>query len=264
MSIIKEWINSRKLIFELAKNDFGMKFAGSFFGILWAFVQPVVTVLLYVFVFQIAFKAGPTSDGFPYVLWLIAGLCPWLFFNEALVSASNCFLDYSYLVKKVVFPISVLPAIKIISALFIHAFFIVFSLTVYCFMGKLPGLGFVQLIYYVFCLLVLVLGLSFLTASIMPFFRDLNSIIGIIMNIGMWMTPILWNISNLENQIIKTILAINPMYYIVNGYRDSFMNGCMVWQHPLLTLAFWLEIVVIYALGISTFKKMKPHFADVL
>ena len=125
MSIIKEWINSRKLIFELAKNDFGMKFAGSFFGILWAFVQPVVTVLLYVFVFQIAFKAGPTSDGFPYVLWLIAGLCPWLFFNEALVSASNCFLDYSYLVKKVVFPISVLPAIKIISALFIHAFFIV-------------------------------------------------------------------------------------------------------------------------------------------
>lgn len=264
MSIVKEWINSRKLIFELAKNDFGMKFAGSFFGVLWAFVQPIVTVMLYVFVFQIAFKVSPTSDGFPYVLWLIAGLCPWLFFSEALTNASGCFLEYSYLVKKVVFPISILPAIKIISASFIHLFFVVFSLAIYCVMGKIPGLGFIQILYYLFCLLVLILGLSFLTASVMPFFRDLSSIIGIIMNIGMWMTPILWKISDLGNSPIKTILAINPMYYIVNGYRDSFMNGSLIWQHPMLTLAFWLEVAIIYVLGISTYKKMKPHFADVL
>ncbi len=93
---------------ELARNDFGMRFAGSFFGIVWAFIQPIVTVLLYVFVFQVAFKANPTNGDYPYVLWLIAGLSPWLFFSESVVNATNCFLEYSYLVKKVVFPISVL------------------------------------------------------------------------------------------------------------------------------------------------------------
>ena len=115
MKILKDWVDNRKLIVELAKNDFSMKFAGSFFGVVWAFVQPIVTVLLYVFVFQIAFHAGPTDDGYPYALWLIAGICPWLFFSEAIPSASNCFIEYNCLVKKMVFPISILPLIKIIS-----------------------------------------------------------------------------------------------------------------------------------------------------
>lgn len=99
MQIIKEWINNKRLIMELARNDFGMRFAGSFFGIVWAFIQPIVTVLLYVFVFQVAFKANPTSGDYPYVLWLIAGLSPWLFFSESVVNATNCFLEYSYLVS---------------------------------------------------------------------------------------------------------------------------------------------------------------------
>ena len=264
MKILREWIKSSKLIVELAKNDFGMRFAGSFFGVLWAFVQPIVIVLLYVFVFQVAFHAGPADGGYPYVLWLIAGLCPWLFFTEAVTSATGCFVEYNYLVKKVVFPISILPLVKTISASFVHVFFVVFSFLIYLLMGKVPGISFVQIIYYCICLLLLVIGLSFLTSSIVPFFKDLQSIVPIIMNIGMWMTPILWNIDAIGNQYLRMALSLNPMFYIVNGYRESFMNGHWIWEHPGLTLAFWVELLLIYALGISTFYKSKPHFADVL
>ncbi len=264
MQLVKDWINNRKLIFELAKNDFGMRFAGSFFGVLWAFAQPVVTVLLYVFVFQVAFHANPTNGDYPYVLWLIAGLCPWLFFSESVVNATNCFLEYSYLVKKVVFPISILPVVKVISASFVHFFFILFSFFIYCVMGKVPGPQIVQLLYYLICLLLLVIGIAFLTSSIVPFFRDIQSIIVIFMNIGMWLTPILWNISDISNRTIQIILSLNPMHYIVNGYRESFMNGCWIWEHPGLTAAFWIELLIIYAAGVSSFYKMKPHFADVL
>lgn len=72
MMILKEWISNKKLIAELSKSDFSMKFVGSFFGVAWAFIQPIVTVLLYVFVFQVAFHAGNANGDYPYVLWLIA------------------------------------------------------------------------------------------------------------------------------------------------------------------------------------------------
>ncbi len=264
MKIVSEWKTNKKLIVELAKNDFGMRFAGSFFGVVWAFVQPIVTVLLYVFVFQVAFHANPTNGDYPYVLWLIAGLCPWLFFSESVVSATSCFLEYSYLVKKVVFPISILPIIKVISASFVHLFFIIFSFFIYCIMGKIPGVSCIQLLYYLCCLLLLVVGIAFITSSILPFFRDIQSILTIIMNIGMWLTPILWNMADIHNRTVQIILSLNPVYYIVNGYRESFMNGYWFWQHPVLTIVFWVELLIIYAVGITSFYRMKPHFADVL
>ncbi len=264
MRILKEWINNRKLISELAKNDFGMRFAGSVFGAIWAFVQPIVTVLLYVFVFQVAFHANPTNGDYPYVLWLISGLIPWLYFSESVVNATNCYLEYSYLVKKVVFPISILPIIKVISSSFVHLFFICFSFFMFVVFGKIPGISFVQIVYYLICLVLLIIGLSFVTSSIVPFFRDFQSIITIIMNVGLWVTPILWNLSDIGNHTVQIIMSLNPMYYIVNGYRESYMNGPWIWQHPWLTLVFWAELLIIYAVGISSFYKSRDHFADVL
>lgn len=108
-------------------------------GIVWAFVQPVITVLLYWFVFEKALNAGTqaTKEGIniPYVLWLITGLVPWFYFSDALSSVTNTLIDYSCLVKKVVFNISILPAVKIISALFVHLFFCVFMVVIFACYG---------------------------------------------------------------------------------------------------------------------------------
>ena len=106
-SFVKEVWNSRELIFRLAKNDFKTKYAGSYFGIIWAFVQPIVTILIYVFVFGLGLKMTPQSTEYPFVLYLIAGIVPWFFFSDAWVSATNCLIEYSYLVKKMVFKISI-------------------------------------------------------------------------------------------------------------------------------------------------------------
>ena len=122
--MLKEIISNRKLIWDLSKNDFKTRFAGSYLGIIWAFVQPIVTVLVYWFVFEkgmhasgINLRSGITA---PFVLWLIAGLVPWFFFQEVLSGGTNALMEYSYLVKKVVFQIDILPIIKLISALFVH------------------------------------------------------------------------------------------------------------------------------------------------
>ena len=96
-----EIYKNRKLVFSLAKNDFKTKYAGSYFGTIWAFIQPIVTICVYWFVFGLALRNG-SDKGVPFVLWLIAGLIPWFFFQEGLIGGTNALLEYNYLVKKVV------------------------------------------------------------------------------------------------------------------------------------------------------------------
>ena len=136
MNVFKELYQNRKLIWKLSKNDFRNKFAGAYFGIVWAFIQPMVTVAVYFVVFQLGLRVQPAATGYPYICWLVSGIIPWFFFSDALPSASNCLLEYSYLVKKVVFKISVLPIVKVISSLFVHLFFIVFAILIFCTDGK--------------------------------------------------------------------------------------------------------------------------------
>ena len=142
--IPREIRQNRKLIGTLAKNDFKKKFAGSYLGIIWAFVQPIVTVFVYWFVFQFALNAGTQSTkrgiAVPYVLWLIAGLVPWFYFSDAFNSGTHALVEYNFLVKKVVFKISTLPAVKVVSSLFVHAFFILFMLIMYACYGMFPDL----------------------------------------------------------------------------------------------------------------------------
>lgn len=264
-----ELYQNRKLIFDLAKNDFKTQFAGSYLGIIWAFIQPIVTVLVYWFVFEKGLKSGGvnTSAGItvPFVLWLIAGIVPWFFFQDALNGGTNALTQYSYLVKKVVFKISILPIVKVISALFVHLFFIAFTLVLYSAYGHFPDLYTLQIFYYTFCMMVFVLGLVYATCAIVGFFRDLTQIINIILQVGIWMTPIMWNIDTMDlPSWLISIFKLNPMYYIVAGYRDSLINKVWFWDNIGLTVYFWIVTIIVFGAGNLIFRKLKVHFADVL
>lgn len=267
--ILKDLLNNKKLIMNLAKNDFKTKYAGSYLGIIWAFVQPIITVVLYWFVFQLALNVGSqfTKEGIevPYVLWLVAGLVPWFFFQDALNAGTSALLEYSYLVKKVVFNISVLPVVKIISALFVHVFFCAFMLILFACYGYFPDLYTLQIFYYSVCMIVLAAGIVYLTSAVVVFFRDLSQLIGVFLQIGVWMTPIMWNIDVMNfSPVLTFVLKANPMYYIVSGYRDSLINKIGFWENPILTIYFWVLSILLFFLGSTIFKKLRVHFADVL
>ena len=263
LQLVTDLNNNRSLIWNLAKNDFKTKYAGSYLGIIWAFINPVITILIYWFVFQYGLKAGsPVQDTF-YIFWLMSGLIPWFFFQDSLINATNCMLEYSYLVKKVVFKISVLPIIKIFSAIFVHLVFIGFLIIVGIIQGKYPDFMVLQLIYYSLCTFFLVLGLSYTTSSVVLFFKDLSQLIGIFLQIGMWMTPIMWSYSILPDRY-QWLAKLNPMYYIVEGYRDTLINKVWFWDRYFQTVYFWVLVIGIFVLGSVIFKKLKPHFSDVL
>lgn len=261
-----ELYQNRKLILNLAKNDFKTRFAGSYLGIVWAFVQPIVTVLVYWFVFQVGLRSGNVQD-YPFVLWLVAGLVPWFFFQEALNGGTNALIEYSYLVKKVVFKISTLPLVKVISALFVHAFFVLFTLVLYTCYGYYPDLYVLQIVYYSFALFVLTLGICYATCAVVIFFRDLTQIINIVLQVGVWVTPIMWNIDDMGQRMphfLVMIMKANPLYYIVNGYRDALLNKVWFWERFDLTCLYWFITAVVFAVGAVIFKRLKVHFADIL
>lgn len=260
-----ELFQNRHLIWKLAKNDFKKRYAGSYMGAVWAMIQPVVTVAMYYIVFDKIMGNGMdrgTGD-VPFVLFLTAGLVPWFYFSEALNNGTNAMLEYHYLVKKVVFKISILPIIKIIAATFIHVFFVCVLLVVAAVYGYYPTVYTLQIFYYSACLFIFVLALCYTTCAIVVFFRDLAQIINIALQIGMWATPILWDISRLDGGWI-TVLKLNPLVYIVNGYRSAICERQWFYQDFFSTMYFWIVTVVLFGIGAAVFKRLKVHFADVL
>ncbi|MDE7354951.1 MAG: ABC transporter permease [Acetatifactor sp.] len=260
-----ELFQNRHLIWKLAKNDFKKRYAGSYMGAVWAMIQPVVTVAMYYVVFDKIMGNGldrGTGD-VPFVLFLTAGLVPWFYFSEALNNGTNAMLEYHYLVKKVVFKISILPIIKIIAATFIHVFFVCVLLVVAAVYGYYPTVYTLQIFYYSACLFIFVLALCYTTCAIVVFFRDLAQIINIALQIGMWATPILWDISRLEGGWV-TVLKLNPLVYIVNGYRSAVCERQWFYQDFFSTMYFWIVTVVLFGIGAAVFKRLKVHFADVL
>lgn len=263
-----ELFHSRKLIWKLSKNDFKKRYAGSYLGFIWALVQPVVTVVMYWLVFDKVFntKAQMLASGVevPYVLYLTAGLVPWFYFSEAITNGTSALLEYSYLVKKVVFNISILPIIKLVAATFIHLFFVAVLLIVAVCYGYYPTVYTVQVFYYSFCLFVLVLAMSYCTCAIAVFFRDLIQIINIGLQVGMWATPVLWDINMLSNDKVITLFKLNPLVYIVNGYRNAIYGDEWFFEHFYSSTYFWIFTVTLFCVGSLIFKRLKVHFADVL
>ncbi len=264
-SLPKELYRNRKLIWSLAKNDFRTKYAGSYLGIIWAFIQPIVTVLVYWFVFGVVRQGTPKEV--PFVLWLVTGLVPWFFFQEALVQSTNVLIEYSYLVKKVVFKIDILPVVKIVASLFVHLFFAAFTVFLFCCYGYFPDIYVIQLVYYSFCVFMLVLAMSYTTCAVTVFFKDLKQIIAIALQVGVWMTPIMWDFTDMNidpYSKLARLLKVNPMYYVVAGYRNALVDKQWFWEHPWQTLYFWAVTIVLFVFGARLFKKLKVHFADVL
>ena len=183
-------------------------------------------------------------------LFLTAGLVPWFYFNEALNNGTNALREYDYLVKKVVFKISILPIIKVIAATFIHVFFVAVLLIVAALYGYYPTVYTTQILYYSACLFVFVLALCYATCAVVVFFKDLTQIIGIALQIGIWATPILWNIDSAPGEWV-VVLKLNPLVYIVNGYRSAIYERSWFFEDFFSTMYFWIVTVVLFGIGVA-------------
>lgn len=252
----------RALIAELAWNDFRVRYTGSLLGAVWAFAQPVLTILLYLFVYQVGFRSAPPEQ-VPFVLWLIVGIAPWFYFVDALATTTPSFLEYSFLVKKVMFDVSIVPWIKVVSSSFIHAVVWCVVLVALLVSGISPRATWLFLPYYFVAMLALVAGLGWVAAALTPFFRDLGQIVAVGLQFGFWLTPVVWPIANAPERF-RGLLQLNPIFYVVDGLRDALLFGRPPWAHPYLSAYFWGFVAVAHVLRALLFRRLRPHLADVL
>lgn len=262
VQFISEIYERRAQIYNLTKRDFNSKYVGSFLGFTWAFLEPLALTLLIWAVFGLGFRVNPSGD-VPFVVYLIPGMAAFNFFSATIGASSNVIMSFSFLVKKVKFRVAILPIIKISSALIIHTIFMMVVLVIICANGIWPSFYWFQVIYYTFSLLFFMLGLSWLLSAIGVFVRDISHVIQILLTFGFWMTPIFWNISMIPEKY-RILLWLNPMFYIVQGYRDSLIYKIPFWEHPAHMAFYWVASSVMLLVGILVFKKLRPHFADVI
>lgn len=261
-NFIADIIKNKGMLWGLARNDFKARFASSILGMVWAFVMPLITILVFWFVFQVGFKTPPVQD-VPFIIWYIPAFLIWSFFTDCLMSVTNSLLEYGYLVKKVNFRVSMIPLVKIISSSFVHIVFLFFILFM-CQVYKIPASIYnLQVLYYFFCTIVLLMGLGWLLSSIALFASDTMNLVSVAIQLGFWATPIFWSPDTMSKGV-QTVLKLNPMYYIVTGYRDSFIDNIWFWERLPTTIYFWTLTLFIFVLGAVVFKKLRPHFADVL
>ncbi len=260
--LIQQIVGQRQLIFSLSNREIASQYIGSLLGIVWAFIHPLIMILVFWFIFSVGFRVRPTND-VPFVVWLTAGMAPWFYFSTVLTGATSVVVGNANLVKKTLFPSEILPIVKCISGLVTHVFFVIILMAL-IFLQQLDlTFYFFQSIYYLFCMLALVLGLSWLLAACNVFIRDVAHLVAIIVQVGFWATPIFWDI-NIMPQKVQQILKLNPVYYFVQGYRESFIYFIPFWKHPYQTLYFWVVTLSLFIIGAYVFKRLQPQFADVL
>lgn len=263
MDFIKSLIKNRKLVFSLGKNDFKNRFANTSLGSIWGFLQPFVFMITYVIVFQYILKTGSAGD-YPYTVWFLPGMSMWMTLNDMIISASNSIRGYSYLVKKVVFPVDVIPVISIVASSFVGIFLFVISTVVCIVFGYMPNL--LLLAYVLFAMYAFIIAFTRFTSAVTTLVPDFSQLLNIAMQLFFWFTPIVWNLSMVAGHpIVRKILMCTPFTYLVTAFRQVFINENIVTKtYGIYTIVFWVITILMFLWGNHVFKKNKKDFADVL
>lgn len=259
---LHELYDNRSVILSLAKRNFHQKYFGSAFGFFWAFIEPLMFIGILYAVFTFGLRVSLVSDT-PFAVYLISGFVAWLYFANTLSTSSDTIAEYSYLVNNLGFRNSFLPIINIVGNLIPQMFLLVLAILVAWMHGFKPSFYTLQVLYYLFSMSVLLLGLSWLTSSTNLFVKDVAKLVGLIVQFGFWLTPVFWNASIVPERF-QWLIKINPVFYIVRGYRESLIFEIPFWSHPADTLYFWIVTSLLLVAGISVYKKLEPHFGDVL
>ena len=257
MKVFKNIYNYRELLKNNVKKEIRGKYKNSALGVIWTFLNPLLQLLVYAFIFPLILK---TTQPF-YVVFVCVGLVPWTFFTTSIAQSAWTIIGNGNIVKKVYFPREILP-ISVVTSGMINFLISTIIIIAFCFMY---GLGLTK--YIIFLPLVLIiqyilqLALAFILSAVTVYFRDLEHFVQIILQVMFYATPIVYSADTIASPF-NLILKFNPMTYIINGYRSIFYYQTMP---DLKALGILLIISIVFCIvGYFIFKKLQKGFAEEL
>lgn len=256
MQVFKNLYQYRELLKTNVKKEIRGKYKGSFLGVLWSFVNPLLMVLVYAIVFPYIMRVQQDN----YLIFLIVAIIPWNFFTTVVAQGSITVRTNANIIKKVYFPREILPISVVVSGL---VNFLISCIIIFIFLiGSGIGLSWHLLLLPLIALIefMLTLGIVFMVSSINIYIRDLEYLVNFIITLLFYATPILYNINMFEGSFIAKILVLNPMTHIINAYRDIMYYQTLPNAQSILIVG--LISLIIMLLGYQVFKKLEKGFAE--
>ena len=253
-------VKNRRLVWMLAVRQLSDRYLDTLGGAAWTVLNPLLLLAVYWYVFEVGLRFQSNSAR-PFVLVLFTGLIPWMTLADAIVGATGAVTGRAYLVKKISFPLEILPFANVLAALGAHWIMLCLlgvALAVY---GVWPGSGLLLIPYYLFALCALVSGPGLALAALNVFSRDVAQAVTVVMNIWFWTTPVVWPPETVSERF-RWVLKYNPANYVISGYRDNLLTGTLVPPDAGQTLYFWTVVVLLLGLGWFIFMRLKASFVD--
>ena len=253
----------RGLIRNFVVRDLRARYVGSFMGLFWSVIHPLVLLASYTFVFSVIFGVLPPPDSGTrsFALFLFCSILPWLFFSDTLQRSSTVILDNSNLVTKTLFPTEILPLTVLVAGLVNHLVgFAILLVVILATLGKVSAV-ILLLPAYLLCLMLFTLGLAWLVSSLNVFIRDVSQILGVVLTFWFWFTPIFFTADRLPAKL-RFLVRWNPLAHVVAGYRDCLLRRRLPDLQELALLA--LVSALVFAAGGIFFRMTKREFVDVL
>lgn len=257
MKIAKDIYNYRELLKTNITKDVGGKYKNSFLGVLWSFINPLLQIAVYAVVFQIILKSNIEN----YAVYLCCALIPWQYFSNVVIRGAAVIIDNGNILKKVYFPREILPVSLVTSegVNFLISTLIIIGFVIFSGIGLSINI----LWYFVIFLIqyIVSLGVAFIVSSLTVYFRDLLHLLGVFMQLMFYATPIVYSIKDVPPEM-KWLLKLNPMSYLIEGYRAIFYDKVAP-SFPSLGRALIMGIILC-VIGYIIFKKLEKRFAEEL
>lgn len=272
ITVIKEQINNFYLIRRLSLYDLRSRNKSNYLGILWEFLNPAIQILIYWFVFGTLRSRAPVMVGnvpIEFFNWLLAAFFLWSFFYQATIQGSKSIYTKLKMLSKMNFPMSIIPSYIIFSWFYIHLIMMVVAIIILQFSGYYINWYYLQLVYYSIAAYCLIFSISLITSTISTIIRDFHMLLNSTLRMLLYLSGVLWPLSILAsrefNFPIMTILKLNPLVYLIDGYRAALFG--VEWhfiEHWQYTLYFWVVIFVLFLIGSAMHVKFRRHFIDFL
>jgi lipopolysaccharide transport system permease protein len=262
-SPISEWgaelWHFRELLYFLAWRDVKVRYKQAAFGAAWAIIQPLFTMFIFTFFF--GRMAGIPSGGIPYPLFFYTTLVPWTYFAGTLGQAGNSLVSNAPLITKIYFPRVLLPASAALSSLIDFAMGSSFLVVMMIYYRIKPTWTLALWPLAVVAMLFVTLGISMWFAALNVRYRDVKHIIPFIIQLGLWITPVLYPVSYLSLRW-RLLLALNPLSAVMEGFRICLFPGRQVNWYVMVSSI--LTSLVLFAIGFFYFRRAERDFADII
>jgi lipopolysaccharide transport system permease protein len=258
---LRQLLRYRGLIQSLVARELKARYRGSVLGFFWSFINPLLLLLIYTFVFSVVLPGTHPPENEPFALFMFCGILPWTWFSASLAEAANVLISSGNLIKKVLFPAEILPIVTVLANM-MHFFLGLPILVAFLIWYQTPlSLG--ELAWFpviVLVQLVLTSGLALILSALTVHFRDIRDILGNLLTFWFFATPIIYPISAAPG-VAKQLLNANPFTHIAISYQEVlFYRG--PFGHWKWLLAVGMASCVLFAIGYFLFDRLRDSFAE--